>query len=270
MDEAELNKFKKTFFKGIEPELQSLTEAAWRLERTRLIGRRYVSVDLDMLAAPNSRNLVGAGIKAFVAAIVTASHPERFRLLSLAMLSVVAQASPWEGPHGNRRRIAQQPVEDPIIRRCVRVLSMVHELHKAGYQKIRILPMIAPNGASWRGLITFSDNVTDNGYTIVDNDHEDIGLVAKYSSSTDNEYFGWKDAKTLNARGLANLFLERFPIIASRGQGCDWAYAGWLTDVLGFAETTESRPDLIHLDQDWPADPDYQKRWKPPPPIRKW
>jgi hypothetical protein len=41
---------------------------------------------------------------------------------------------------------------------------MVHELHKAGYQRIRILPYLSPSGAYWRCTITTSDNVADDGY----------------------------------------------------------------------------------------------------------
>ena len=35
---------------------------------------------------------------------------------------------------------------DPIVRRCQRVLAMVHELHKRGYQRLRIMPGMSPSG----------------------------------------------------------------------------------------------------------------------------
>jgi hypothetical protein len=52
----------------------------------------------------------------------------------------------------------------------------------------------------------------------------------------DNHYFEWRDAVDATARQLAALFIERFPQIAARGQGRDWTYAGWFTEMLGVAE----------------------------------
>ena len=39
------------------------------------------------------------------------------------------------------------------IRRAVRVLSMVGELHKRGYQRLRVMPYMAPSGLAWRCTI---------------------------------------------------------------------------------------------------------------------
>lgn len=159
------------------------------------------------------------------------------------------------------------PADDPIYRRCVRVLAMVHELHKAGYQRIRILPMLAPSGCYWRGVITHAGNVAEDGYNLLDEDIDgETGMVARYTSGQENEFFGWQDAKALDARQLAQLFLQRFPLIAHSGKGTDWAYAGWLTDVLGAAEAGPEHGGLVHLIQDWDVDPIYMQRWQPPPP----
>lgn len=142
---------------------------------------------------------------------------------------------------------------------------MVHELHKAGYQRIRILPFLAPSGCYWRCWITPISNIASDGYTILEDDWEKrAGIVAHYTSGQGNHYFDWEDAAHLNARQLAKLFLERFPKIAVEGSGLDWAYAGWLTDVLGTAELGPQGGHLVHLMQDWPADEDYLRRWRPP------
>lgn len=60
--------------------------------------------------------------------------------------------------------------------------------------------------------------------------------VASYSSSQENEYFGWDDAKKDTAVGLAEKFLDRFPEIAKHGKGLDWEYAGWYVTMLGHAD----------------------------------
>lgn len=143
---------------------------------------------------------------------------------------------------------------------------MVHELHKAGYQHVRISPGLAPSGCHWRCNITPAANIASDGFTIIDFD-TDGGLVAAYSSSQEDAYFGWSDAAGMSARGMALRFLHSFPKIAKAGAGRDFPYAGWLTDVLGQAEQgTES--DLIALYSDQATDAAYLRLWQPPPVSR--
>ncbi|MCR9177432.1 MAG: hypothetical protein NXI19_15680 [Alphaproteobacteria bacterium] len=130
------------------------------------------------------------------------------------------------------RRISQKPPEHQLERRALRVLSMVHELHKAGYQKIRIYPGRHPLGTHWRCHITPASNVSWPSSEPIDWGE----LVADYSTSDGDRYFGWTDGPGKNARQLAQLFVERFPRIVSSGSGQDREYAGWFVDMLGAAE----------------------------------
>jgi len=139
---------------------------------------------------------------------------------------------------------------------------MVHELHKAGYQRLRMVPMMSPSGAFWRCVITYEENIEDDGYRIIQWDDE---RVAAYTSGQDAKYFNWDDSESFNARQLAQRFLERFPDIAERGRGRDWANVGWVADVLGEAEQGE----LVFLMADWTIDPAYLDRWRPPSPLRQ-
>lgn len=121
---------------------------------------------------------------------------------------------------------------------------MVHELHKAGYQRSRIHPGVAPTGAHCRCNVTYAGNVEEDGFTITAFDIEG-GHVAPYSGSEGAQYFGWGDG-SLDARRMAQKFTTSFPIIARERIGRDWPYAGWLTDVLGRAE--QGAPgDLVTL-----------------------
>lgn len=169
--------------------------------------------------------------------------------------------TPTVKPHG----LSSAVPSNALYRRCVRVIAMVHELHKAGYQRLRMLPMFAPSGCHWRAVLTYADNVAQDGYSIL---REEEGLVVRYTSGHDNQYFGWTDAKDASARELARLFLQRFPDICRKSEGLDWAYAGWLTDVLGYAELGGEAGGLVHLIQDWDSEPSYMARWTPPPPTR--
>ncbi len=125
--------------------------------------------------------------------------------------------------------------ENPIVRRCQRLLLMVHELHKRGYQRLRIAPSMAPSGLYWRCHIVASRDTTSIHGALID--QYGHSLEAVYSSGQDNEYFGWKDAKTDTARQLADKFIERFPELAQAARGKDYEYAGWFVEMLGIIES---------------------------------
>ena len=127
---------------------------------------------------------------------------------------------------------------------------MVAELHKLGYQRLRIEPAMAPSGVYWRCSITAADNILQSHGALHAEFDED--LVASYSTGQENEYFGWTDAKSANARELARLFIERFPRIVEAGAGQDWAYAGWFVQMLGVAEA--GFLPIAYSDWDEPSD----------------
>lgn len=134
---------------------------------------------------------------------------------------------------------------DPDLRRAARVLSMVHELHKLGFQRLRIVPGMAPSGAAWRCTITHRGNILRSHGALAGVWQHD---APTYSSAMGNEYFGWSDAHRDTARVLAHKFLGRFPDHASPGRGEDFEYAGWFCTVLAAAE----RGVLpVAYDDDW-------------------
>ncbi|MDO9352057.1 MAG: hypothetical protein Q7T55_00085 [Solirubrobacteraceae bacterium] len=138
---------------------------------------------------------------------------------------------------------------------------MVHELHKAGYQRIRFSSGMAPSGAYWRCHITYAGNMTPNGM-FVNSSHAEQD-VANYSTGSGNRYFGWPDAAGRPARELGVMFVKRFSVIAREGLGRDWAYAGWLTEILGRAERDEPSGFPVFF-ADYPLDLDP---FNLPPPI---
>ncbi len=126
--------------------------------------------------------------------------------------------------------------QETAERRALRVLRMVHELHKLGYQGLRIEPALAPSGGAWRCAVSHVENVRrDRGARFVD----DARDVARYTTGQDNTYFGWKDASGDSVKRLAQRFLERFPEICEKARLRDWEYAGWYVEMLGFAERGE-------------------------------
>lgn len=130
-------------------------------------------------------------------------------------------------------------INDPIVRRSQRVLAMLHELHKQGYQNLAVYPGYSPSGGHWRCLVApVNDLRIDMGrLRLTSSDH---ALVARHSSGTSgNHYFGWEDAAHDTARELAARFLQRFPRLSNAGRGRNYAYAGWFVEVLGRSEKGE-------------------------------
>ena len=157
------------------------------------------------------------------------------------------------------RPVSLKPPAEPALRDAARLIAMVHELHKAGYQRIRIWPSMAPTGLHWRCRISDAASFTPDGLALRAGTAED--RVARYTSGDGALYFGWADGPTLTARMMARRFLTAFPAIAEHGAGRDWAYAGWLTDVLGRAE--QGSFVAFHADYDLPED--VLALWRPPP-----
>jgi hypothetical protein len=157
-------------------------------------------------------------------------------------------------------RISLKPSSDPEVRRACRVLAMVHELHKAGYQRLRISGGMSLSGVHWQCHITPASNIEKNGWEIMNWEAN----VATYSTEDDDRYFGFADASGSSARMLAVMFQERFPDILEQSLGQDWAYAGWFTEALGAAE--QGRFPLFFADYDLEPEPE---RMPPPPPSAR-
>ena len=131
--------------------------------------------------------------------------------------------------------IVTEAPANPGLRRACRLLAIVHELHKAGYQRLRISAGMSPSGCDWRCDITPADNIRANGWELL----EPGAGVATYQTGDEDRFFGWKDARGKTARELAQLFVERHPDIVARALGRDRPYIGWFVEMLGAAEHGE-------------------------------
>lgn len=123
------------------------------------------------------------------------------------------------------------------VRRGQRLIRMVSELHRLGYQQLRIMPYMHP--LAWRLAIGPRDVFSPKNGAVLKENFWDVPI---YTSADGANYFGWKDAAGDNARQLAEKFIERFPAIAERGKGRDWAYAGWLAELVGLLEGGDYLP----------------------------
>src|SRR6266568_63752 len=129
---------------------------------------------------------------------------------------------------------------EPEIRRAVRLLAMVGELHKRGYQRLRVMPYIYATGA-WRcsvGPVTLF--YRNHGAMLSDPWGMEVqreSMVARYTIAAGSHYFDWDDAGADTARMLAGKFIERFKVLTQCGRGWDNPYGGWYERLLGYAES---------------------------------
>lgn len=127
-------------------------------------------------------------------------------------------------------------LNDSAVRRSRRVIAMVHELHKQGYQQLVIYSGMSPGDCHWRCKVFAASCLLSSSEGGVEL-HETEGIeFAEYSSGDSNRYFEWDDAKSDTARDLAKKFTARFPRLCEAGWGESFEYAGWLTYVLGQSE----------------------------------
>lgn len=147
----------------------------------------------------------------------------------------------------------------PEVRRSQRVIRMVCELHRLGYQRLRVMPYFYP--LAYRVAIGAAEHFSDRNGAYSARLHE--VAYAGYTSASGNRYFGWEDARDDTARQLAEKFILRFPEAASAGQGRDWAYAGWLAELMGVLERQEALPFV--MEEYYPTPPeqlDHLPLWR--------
>lgn len=144
-------------------------------------------------------------------------------------------------------RVSESP-NTGYLRYFTRVFQMVSELHKVGYQGLRVCPQnhdssglrihIAPSVLLTHDARSNVMSYVHEGNHIFSWPEENhrLSLAACYTTWSDNRYFGWEDTQGDSARILANKFIERFPRISELAFMEDWSYAGWLTRIVGEME----------------------------------
>ena len=102
-------------------------------------------------------------------------------------------------PRKKEKQISFNPSNNEAFRRKVRVMRMVLELHKSGYQGLRIITGISPSGFYWRCAVSFASNISEDYNYDGKGNYQwkkffNPNLVARYSSAQGNNYFGWRDS----------------------------------------------------------------------------
>lgn len=127
-------------------------------------------------------------------------------------------------------------IKDAVIRRCVRLLAAVHELHKQGYQDLAVYCPMAPSGTSWRCRLLPFDQLQWDGEMWSELPEDGVESARHSSGHLGNEYFEWTDARSDTARDLAERVKLRFPRLMARTRHLNFEYSGWFAYMLGEAE----------------------------------
>lgn len=151
------------------------------------------------------------------------------------------------------------------------VLKMVRELHKMGYESLRITPYISFTGKYWRCMVAPSSKFSqDHGALLAASIRKPEKHLPFYTTGQESKYFGWEDATDDDPVRLAEKFVARFPKIVARCKKPDPAYVQWYEEMLRVSEpygvvyafdaTTDSHEQM------YIADNDRATRFQKPPP----
>jgi DNA-binding transcriptional ArsR family regulator len=133
---------------------------------------------------------------------------------------------------------------------CRRVLQMVLELHRRGYERLRVAPGMSPSGLHWRCSIVPVTNIRrDHGAMVLDHEKESV----RYTSGQESRFFDWTDAERDSPAELADKFIERFRALAAMGRGRDPEYARWYAEM----HRATDPGGLIYAYADWELPEDH-------------
>ena len=119
----------------------------------------------------------------------------------------------------------QKPAQGETWVHCQRLLRMVRELHKRGYEGLRVHAGLSASGVHWCCSIhvAYAAGAGLPGL-------EEAG----YSSASANRYFRWSDAAQDDAPALADKFERRFPVLCRAASQRGAAYCAWYEELLGW------------------------------------
>ena len=124
----------------------------------------------------------------------------------------------------------------------IRLIKMLVELHRRGYQLLRICPYehMAWAVEFWPSRF-FSPR---NGAYLMSGAYVDLQSheETRHSAGSGFRYFGWSGVERYDAQHLAGEFVKRFPKTCAASQGRDWEYAGWLSELSGHVSRTRRLP----------------------------
>lgn len=149
-----------------------------------------------------------------------------------ALTTIMGRTPHWCYSHWENSKIlaliqALEPCKR--INMYKRFIRTIEELHKLGYEKIRIVPSMAPTGLSWRCFITTKKNTSKRCGAMLATPFN-AGEWEKTVIPT-NGFFKW-NMMELSPYENALKFIKEYPFMAQNGKGKDTAYFLWFKKVV--------------------------------------
>lgn len=118
---------------------------------------------------------------------------------------------------------------------CIKLLEVVGELHKQGYELIRIFPYFSPSGCYWRCVVSTKD-CSDTKYGLKPNNSSEKKEALFYSSGSMYKYFDLLDYEKKSLKQIAKRLLMKYPLLKKKGKGQDTKYKIWYEKLLTLAK----------------------------------
>lgn len=115
------------------------------------------------------------------------------------------------------------------LERIQRYFLVIRELHRMGYELIRVCPCFSPNGISWRCATTVKKFTLKNCGAIY---HGPEHTAAR----TCDGKFAFGECERMTPREIAERFLDHYKHLAKWGNGSDPEYVAWFQKACDLAQ----------------------------------
>jgi hypothetical protein len=154
---------------------------------------------------------------------------------------------------------------EPKISIPRRLLLMLRELHRMGYERLRAVTGLHPSGCFYRIWITPATSTVPPGSDFMATQNRGVAVgdwvvylsnmdIACYSTGEKaDQCFGWTDIAEDSPWQLAKKFIKRFPKVVKEGKGIDPAYSCWYANMIKVTEPE----GLVYMYADWELPSDH-------------
>ena len=108
------------------------------------------------------------------------------------------------------------------------IVMIVHELHKRGYEQLRLFPGLSPSGGSWRWMVYPKVLIGDNLYC--EHNHDSLPFECPHGSTADD--------RPNPRRPLigADDFIKEYGSYVALAKGNDVEYVRWFENIVNHAK----------------------------------
>ncbi len=125
------------------------------------------------------------------------------------------------------RHIANGNAHSQSMNASRKLLLAVAELHRRGYENLRLRAGLSPSGCHWRYQLSPRDE----------------SVRGPSGSLTNQLNMNWGDNDDSTPEELAGAIMTRFPELVDAAKGEDSAYAAWLSEII-----EESAPEGLFIE----------------------